>query len=107
MTLPATLRQRYGVSWFRAGQPDFPWPEVRALVVDAAADPSTSFGAEFQGWEYPATEQQLRMMLLVGGSQAVKILPVRLDEPSEAEQVSEDERAAALAELEQSILFLD
>lgn len=92
------------MSWWQAGQPHFPWPEVRALVLDALADPSTSLGAEAAGWEYPARLVDLVQVQALTGDQARRVMPYK-DKPTRAEQATRDEIARAQAELAESIII--
>lgn len=103
--MPATLRARYGVSWWQAGQPNFPWPEVRALVLDALADPSTSLGAEAAGWEYPARLVDLVQVQALTGDQASKVMPYKNTPATGTERITDDEITRAQAELAESIII--
>lgn len=71
----------------------------------ALEDPSTRLGAAAAGWTYPASFPQLHIMRFLAGDDVKKALPFDVDDAAPAEQASEDEIAAALAELEDEILF--
>lgn len=67
------MRRLYGVSWEQAGQPALPWREAHALVLAAIQDPSTPLGAEAAGWDYPAREIDLLLLMSLGADP--KVLP--------------------------------
>lgn len=94
------------MSWFQAGQRDLPWREAWALVMAALEDPSTRLGAAAAGWTYPATFPQLYIMRFLAGDNVKKALPFDVNDAAPVEQASEDEVAAALAELEEELLFV-
>lgn len=70
----------------------------------ALEDPSTRLGAAAAGWTYPASFPQLYIMRFLAGDDVKKALPFDVNDA--APQASEDEVAAALAELEEELLFV-
>lgn len=99
------MRERFGVSWFEAGQPHFPWREAWALVQASLEDPSTRLGAAAAGWTYPASFPELYIMRFLAGDDIKKALPFNIDAQGQGVTPSEDEVTEALAELENELLF--
>lgn len=84
------------------------WGEARILLEEAAADPSTAFGAELAGWAYPASMPTLIGIAAQIGDpkQSRKVMPWTLKNPRRTgPQATPDEVAAATAQLEDGIVF--
>lgn len=99
--LPATLRERYGVSLWDVGGA-VSWQEGLALTRAALRDTSTALGAAEADWSYPATQVELLQMAGTFGKAARRIFPFDIDQ---AEAPSSEEVADAQAELEAGIRF--
>ena len=100
-TLPATLRERFGVSLWDVGD-TISWREGLALTRAALRDTSTSLGASAAGWSYPATEVQLLTLAGMFGKAARRVLPFDVDEDGQADST---ELAEAQAALDEGITF--
>ncbi|GGH34238.1 hypothetical protein [Microbacterium album] len=84
------------------------WGEAKLLIEEAAADPSTAFGAELAGWAYPASMPALLGLIAqIGDAKASKrVMPWAMENPRRPkETATPDEVAAAEAELEAGIVF--
>lgn len=108
VTLPATFRQVFHVSWFQAGTEALSWREAQVLTRAALADTTTPLGAEAAGWSYPASLPELLMLMLSAHSREVaravsRSLPFDPDGEAKAAEAAEVE--AARAELLASVRF--
>ena len=84
------------------------WGEAKLLIEEAAADPSTAFGAALAGWAYPASLRELLSLMAQIGNQkaANSVMPWVMKDPRRHEsQATPDEVAAATAALEDGIVF--
>lgn len=108
------MRRVYGVSWEQAGQPSLPWREAHALVLAAIQDPSTPLGAEAAGWDYPAREVDLLLLMNLGADP--KVLPFTptssAQSPPSNDDAGDEEdldalAAAAAADLQALITIAD
>ncbi|MDJ1372761.1 hypothetical protein C7K25_15590 [Gulosibacter molinativorax] len=102
-----TMR-RYGVSPADVGD-GVTFGEAYDLVLAAMGDTSTPLYAAVQGWAFPASFPELVQIASAAGSPAAakKLMPWTLGAESRrkaALEVSADERAEALAELQSMIV---
>jgi hypothetical protein len=104
-TVARTMREAFSVGLSDLGGA-LSWGEAKLLIEQAAADPSTALGAELAGWAYPATIPQL-LGLIAQFAQfdkdaRVHAMPWSMRADTKP---TDDEIAAAQAELEDVIVF--
>lgn len=98
LTLPATFRQLYSVSWYAAGTTALPWREALTLTQHALADSSCPLGAEAGGWDYPASVLDVVKVLMAADTKEAfkavkKTLPFDIDAASKEQAKAEVEAA--------------
>jgi len=104
-----TLRETFGVGLSDLGDA-VSWGEAKLLLEEAAADPSTAFGAELAGWAYPASMRDLLSLAAqIGNKDAFKkVTPWAMQNPrGPAHGATSEEVAAAQAELDSGIVFAE
>lgn len=107
--LAPTLRAQFGVSIDDIGD-RISWGEARDLVLSAAADTSTEFGASLAGWAYPASLIELmQLSATIADNKAFQsAAPWTMGEELRrraAEQATPDEIAVLDAQLDEEIVF--
>ena len=98
-----TLRETFSVGLTDLGD-GLSWGEALLLLSEAAQDPGTAIGAELAEWEFPASRMAvLTLSALVRDEQEfARVAPWA---GRKAPRASDEELAAARAELEAEIVF--
>lgn len=105
-TVARTLRETFGVGLSDLGD-GLTWGEARLLLEEAASDPSTALGADLAGWAYPATTPMLISLSaqINDRSAAKRLMPWEMGSSGTKHGASDEELAAAQAELNAGIVF--
>ncbi len=107
-TVARTLRETFGVGLTDLGG-GVSWGEAKLLLEAAVEDTGTALGAELAGWAYPASVPTLiGIIAQVRDPKASRgLMPWVLQVSGRRPTVSDEELAAARAELEGGIVFAD